>query len=124
MTALPEYVYMLAEDLFRVGNSSTPRLNHVRPQDIDRFERNGITMVRSNGKGISLLSEKGLARLRGGGWLWKISRTTSLPSGLAISADPGNPGHFLLCPSVDMTVARYHALLSELALRCEKVRKA
>jgi len=48
-----------------------------------------------------------------------------MPQGLAINPDPdpAKRGHFLLCPVSDMTMDRYRALLSELALRCERTQK-
>ena len=52
-----EHLYMLAEDLYRLGNASSPRLDNVRDRDVETYDRNGIMMVRSNGKGISLLNQ-------------------------------------------------------------------
>ena len=50
-----------------------------------------------------------------------------MPQGLAVTPDPDldprKRGHFLLCPVSDMTMDKYRALLSELALRCERIRK-
>lgn len=121
----PEYLYLVAEDLYRLGNASAARLDHVRSQDVDLFEQNGVPMVRSNGKGISLLTEARMARVRGGGWVWKIPRQAQLVEGLAISpdADPTNTGHLLLCPRRDMPLAQYQALLAEMGGRCERIRK-
>ena len=60
----PPYLYMLDEDLYRIGNAASPKLAHVRThKDVDTYERNGIVMVRSNGGGISLITEERLQLL-------------------------------------------------------------
>ncbi len=124
-TETPQYLYLLADDLYRVGNSEKPRLENVRPNDIQTYERNGLQMVRANGRGISLGTEQYLSALNVTGWLWKIPAKTALPLGLVIvpDPDPRKGGHFLLCPNSDMTMDKYKGLLSELALHCERIRK-
>ena len=52
----PLLLYMLSEDLYRLGNSTSPKLQNVRGDDVNTYERNGVVMVRANGKGISLIS--------------------------------------------------------------------
>lgn len=52
-TPLP-YLYLIAEDLYRLGNAEKPRLDHVRPADVDTYDRNGILMIRATGLGVSL----------------------------------------------------------------------
>jgi hypothetical protein len=39
------------------SDSTSPRLDHVRANDVDLYELNGGAHVRANGKGISLLTE-------------------------------------------------------------------
>ncbi len=114
-----EYLYLAQEDLYRFGNSTNPRLDHIRPEDVVVYERNGVSFVQATGVGISLLTEAGAARRSG--WLWRIPKNTSLPSGLALNHNTA--AHYFLCPVADMTMDKYRALLSELALRCERVRK-
>jgi hypothetical protein len=41
----------------------SPRLDNVRTNDVDVYERNGVMHVRANGKGISLLTEQERRRL-------------------------------------------------------------
>lgn len=118
-TAPTDYLYLSQDDLYRFGNSISPRLDHVRSNDVDLYENNGIVLVRANGKGISLLSEEEARRKPG--WLWLIPRNTPMPVGLALN--PDRPGHFALCPVSDMTVDRSRTLLSELAVCCQRVRK-
>jgi hypothetical protein len=123
VTRVPDdipFLYLSQADLFRLGNASTPKLDNVREVDVELFERNGIQMVRANGKGISLFTEAGIARLKGG-WLWKIPHGTPMPSGVALFNNHGT--HYVICPIADMTLDGYKALLSNLALRCERVRK-
>jgi len=124
-TAPPQYLYLLAEDLYRLGNSKDPRLENVRPADVDIYERNGILMVRATGLGVSLSTLEYLQSLGMTGWVWKVPTSAALPTGLALRPDP-NPrkqGHYFLCPASDMTMDKYKSLLSELALRCERTRK-
>ena len=118
-STLGDFLYLSKDDLYRFGNSNSPRLDNVRGQDVDLFDVNEISHVRANGKGISLLTEEEAARRPG--WLWKISKNTVMPPGLALHHD--RPGHFSICPTTNMAVDRYKALLSELAVHCQKVRK-
>jgi hypothetical protein len=74
-------LYMAEEDLYRLGSSISPRLDHFRPQDVDTYQRNGIMMVCANGKGISLITETRLSQAKPGSWLWK------LPKRLAVSCE-------------------------------------
>ena len=116
---------MLDEDLYRLGNATSPKLDNVRPQDVDTYEHNGILIVRANGRGVSLGTQQYLEKLPLSGWLWKIPATVVMPQGLLLHPDP-NPakmGHFFLCPDSDMTMDKYRALLSELDLRCERTHK-
>jgi hypothetical protein len=121
----PQYVYLLDEDLYRLGNATSSRLDNVRSVDVNTFQQNGILMVRANGKGISVGTKEYLEKLQLSGWLWKIPTTTTIPADLLLNPDPDptKQGHFFLCPNSDMTMDRYRALLSELALRCERTQK-
>jgi hypothetical protein len=112
-------LYLSQEDLYRFGNSTSPRLDHLRAHDVDLYELDGIAHVRANGKGISLITEREAASKPG--WLWLIPRNTPMPSGLALN--PDRPGHFSLCPVSDMTIDRFCALLSELAVLSQRMRK-
>ena len=124
-TQIPDdvpYLYLFQVDLFRVGNSESPRIDRVRAnKDVDVYEQNGILMVRANGKGISLFTEEAIKQTRFEGWAWKIPRGTPLPSGLGLFND--HPGHFMICPVNNMLVDEYKALLSKIALACERVMK-
>ena len=115
-------LYMAEEDLYRLGNFTSSRLDHVRSgKDVTTYDRNGVIYVRANGKGISLLTEK-RANTFTGSWLWKIPAGTRLPNGLVLNHDA--PEHYALCPKTDMSVEAYRALLLEVAVLCVRTRKA
>jgi hypothetical protein len=132
-TATPRYLSLLDEDLYRLGSATSPKLHHARPgKDIGTYERNGIVMVRANGQGISLITEDRFERERTrhtGCYLWKLPANFPMPSGLALVPDirdlrPGQePDPLPLCPQSDMPFSEYVALLSELALKLERVQK-
>ena len=110
------------EDLYRLGNSTSSRLDHVREEtDVQTYERNGVKFVRATSEGISLLSEERAALVKRGGWLWKLPARLPLPIGLVLNND--RPGHFALCPASDMTIDEYRTLLSKVAGHCERIKR-
>lgn len=116
------YLYLTEIDLIRVGNKDSPRLDHVREaKDTDVYLRNGISMVVSNGKGVCLFTEEELAKRSFSGWVWKMPRNTTMPTGLGIYSD--HSGHFMICPRFDMPLDQYKGLLSQLAVTCQRMRK-
>jgi hypothetical protein len=118
---VPDDVYFVASDLFRLGNATSPRLDHVRTKDVDIYQiEAGELMVRANRKGISLLTERRLSTFVGG-WIWKLPKGTELPAGLILRQD--RPDHYMLCPASDMNVNEYRELLANLAVFCERIRK-
>ena len=64
----PKEFFILPEELFRLGNSSSPRLSNVRSRDVDTIEINGITVIRANGKGISVFDKAGINESPMTGW--------------------------------------------------------
>lgn len=56
----PKEFFILPEEPFRLGNSDSPRLCNVRSRDIDTVKINGITVIRANGKGISIFDKTGI----------------------------------------------------------------
>ena len=117
-----EDLYFAPEDLFRLGNSTDPRLTNVRrPKDIDTMELNGILMVVSNGKGVSLSTKERIEKTPMSGWVWKITRGTSMPQGLKLIND--RKGHYSICPNMNMPLDEFKGLLSKLAVKCQKVFK-
>lgn len=117
-----EDLFFAPEDLYRLGNSSSPRLTNIRrPKDVDTMEINGITVVIANGKGISLFTKDRIDKVQMSGWVWKISRGTQVPIGLRLLND--RPGHYSICPVTNMPLDEFIGLLSKLALTCHKVFK-
>lgn len=125
--------YFLTEfDIFRLGNSSSPRLDHVRvPKDIATHFVGPIEHVQPGLAGVSMMNEEGLqkrmalARKAGSsvGHVWRISRATPLPHGLVLREDPRDRSHLLLCPAESMPLDKLRGLLLELAARCVYVGK-
>ncbi|WP_225073842.1 hypothetical protein [Desulfuromonas sp. CSMB_57] len=113
-------LFLAPEDLFRLGNATSPRLTHVRrPKDIDTIEINGITAVVANGKGVSLATRDRLDKTPVAGWVWMIAKGTHLPIGLKLIND--RPGHYSVCPQHNMTLDEFVDLLSKLTMKCQKV---
>ena len=117
----PKEFYIIPEDVYRVGNSSGPRMNKIRSREIDTYEMNGILMIRANNKGISLYDANGLEEAGLTGWAWKFSVNTAIPHGLRIFND--FLGHFMIVPVKDMPVTKYKGLLEDLALCARKAFK-
>lgn len=53
--------YIVPEEIFRLGNSTSPRLGNIRPKDVNTTTINGITIIITNGKGISVFDKEGKA---------------------------------------------------------------
>ena len=116
------FLYLAEVDLFRVGTAESPRLDKVREnKDVDLYDRNGVTVIRANGRGIALFTEEEIRRTRFNGWVWKIPHGTPMPSGLGLYSDHAN--HYMICPIKDMPVNEYKELLSAIASKCERVMK-
>ena len=108
-------------DLFRMGNASGPRLDAVRPRDVDivdhRFS-DGSTkqMVRSEG-GISTFDAVN-PRLKGDKW-WRIPAGTELPDSIHVVMDRRDPrtkiAHYSLRPARYMPLLEFIEGLRELA---------
>jgi len=118
-----EILYFLPEDLYRIGNSSSPLMTKIRAGEITLMEINGITTIVANNKGISLFSERGLTLAPLTGWVYELKRGTPIPSELHLYKDPLLEGHYMLCPLRNMPVRKYAGLLDEIAVHCYKVFK-
>ncbi len=118
---LPREFYIFPEDLYRVGNSSGPRLDRIRPDEVDSIEINGIRVIFANNRGISLFTDAGIRLGSVSGWAWKIGKTTPIPLGLKLHQD--TPEHYMLCPIRQMPLDEYKGLLSRLLVHCKKVFK-
>jgi hypothetical protein len=67
-----EKLYVSQEDLYRVGNSTSPQMTKLRVGEITIRGMNGIKMVVADGKGISLYNKSGLDKSSLSGWIWEI----------------------------------------------------
>lgn len=113
--------FILPEELFRLGNSSSPRLSNVRSRDVDTIEINGITVIRANGKGISVFDKAGINESPMTGWVWRFPPNTQPPVGLKLVQD--KPHHYCIAPAQNMPIDKYKGLLEEMALKATRVFK-
>lgn len=107
-------------DLYRFGNSSSPKLDGVRAfKDVMVMKNNGIEMVVANGNGVSLSSPFDSKKRN----TWKLSKNTPIPTGLRLVKDLrlGRGDHFMIAPISNMPFTKYIGLLQELAVSCKKV---
>jgi hypothetical protein len=109
-------------DLFRMGNASGPRLDNVRPQDVDFMDENlpngeVVRMVHPRG-GISTFD--GVNPRLPGKW-WRIPAGTMLPDSIRIVRDQHVPGtqltHYSLRPARYMTLLEFVGGLQNLATK-------
>ncbi len=122
---MPEFLYIeeadfILLDLYRFGNATRPRLDHVRAfKDVAVKKVSGIEIVIANGNGVSLSSSFDPQKRN----TWKLERNTPIPSGLRLVQDlrPGRNDHFMIAPTSDMPFIKYIGLLQELAVHCKKV---
>jgi hypothetical protein len=117
----PKEFFILPEELFRLGNSSSPRLSNVRSRDVDTIEINGITVIRANGKGISVFDKAGINESPMTGWVWRFPPNTQPPVGLKLVQD--KPHHYCIAPAQNMPIDKYKGLLEEMALKATRVFK-
>jgi hypothetical protein len=113
--------YVIPEEIFRLGNSNSPRLSNVRPRDINITEINGITIVIANGKGISVFDKEGINESPMSGWVWRFYPNTPFPLGLKLVQDKAH--HYCIAPISNMPLSKYKGLLEEMAINAERVYK-
>lgn len=118
-----EKLFLTEEDLYRVGNSSSPQLTKLRIGEITIVDLDGIKVIIADGKGISLYNESGLKKSSLTGWIWELNKGTVLPLGLYLQKDPdpNNEGHYFVCPMQNMPVNAYVGLLEQMAMHCNKI---
>jgi hypothetical protein len=68
-----EKLYLAPEDLYRLGNATSPLMTRMRPGEVDIVAINGINTIVANRKGVSLYNKTGLALAPLKGWVWEIS---------------------------------------------------
>ena len=121
--SISEVLYLAPETLYRIGNATSPLLTKLRPHEIDIAPVNGVPTIIANGKGVSLYNKKGLDLAPLSGWVWEIKVTTAFPIGLKLDSDDSPEGHYTLCPTQNISVHEFVALLERVVIHCQKVFK-
>lgn len=111
--------YIFPEEVYRVGNSTSPRMSALRVGEINIYELKGVKMVIANGKGISVFTLKGLKEEGLTGFAWKFTKNTVIEPGLKL-VDDDKPEHYVLAPIRNMPLDEYKGLLEKMGLKCEK----
>ncbi|WP_062270592.1 hypothetical protein [Endozoicomonas arenosclerae] len=117
----PKEFYILPEELFRLGNSSSPKLSNVRSRDVDVTVVNGIKVIIANGKGISVFDAEGISKSPMSGWVWRFPSGCTPPVGLKMVQD--KPHHYCIAPTCNMPLGKYVGLLEEMAMKATRVYK-
>ncbi|MCH9691015.1 MAG: hypothetical protein K0U59_02945 [Gammaproteobacteria bacterium] len=118
-----EKLYIAPEQLYRIGNNSSPQTTKLRLNELSMYEMNGIKHVRADGRGISLFNKEGLDAIALSGWVWEIDQGAQFPPGLKLIRDNQPLGHYTLTPTHNMLLSEYVSLLEKVALRCKKLFK-
>lgn len=88
---------------------------------MDTIEINGITVIRANGKGISVFDRAGINESPMTGWVWRFPPNTQPPVGLKLVQD--KPHHYCIAPAQNMPIDKYKGLLEEMALKATRIFK-
>ncbi len=92
-------------DLYRMGNATSARLDHVRPIDVEHTVVAGVDWVRAGTGGVSTFSVPAPGK---GRW-WKLAAGYDYGTLLLVWNDVGN--HWSWEPSIDMPLSDYRSLL-------------
>jgi len=96
-------------DLYRAGNSTGPRMDHVRPnRDIVVIRRNGVDWVNPQQGGVSTQESIYWPARH---W-WRIAQGTPFTDLLGVRKDHGN--HWVWEPAQGTELAEYVRLLATL----------
>jgi hypothetical protein len=93
-------------DLYRMGNATSARLDHVRPDDIAHFTSDGVVWVRAGTGGVSTFDA---TEKRRGRWWWLAAGYEDGPR-LLVWNDHG--GHWSWEPVHDMPLDDYRVELA------------
>jgi hypothetical protein len=107
-------------DLYRFGNSSSPRFDHIRPlKDAQIHDRNGIKYIVADGNGVSAFSSVPTGKRN----TWKIKKGTPLPHGVKLVVDKriGHENHYMLAPLQTMKLSEFHALMDKIREFAQKI---
>lgn len=100
--------------LYRKGNANSPRMDNVRPQDVETYDENNQVWVVANSGGISTFANQGTGK----NW-WKLDRGTTIPDELKLVNDYGN--HWSWEPGYTMRMDEYKAALRLIGASLYKV---
>jgi hypothetical protein len=99
-----------AVTIYRNGNTTTPRLDNVRPIDVETYDLHGVEWVRARVRGISCFDAT--AGIHGKNW-WDLPANSAIEPGLHLANDNDPPGHWAFQPDVDMTLAAFTQALRD-----------
>jgi hypothetical protein len=111
--------FIIPEDVFRVGNANSPRMNFPRASEVDLTEINGVKIVIANGRGVSLYTKEELEATTLTGWIWKFRANTPIPFELKLVND--KQGHYCVAPTMNMPVDLYKGFLEKMGMYAERV---
>jgi hypothetical protein len=95
-------------DIYRRGNQTSPRMDHVRvPADVTNFMQNGVEWVQGRSGGISTFSS---ATPQGTGRIWHLPKGTTYSDELFLVNDQGD--HWSWEPAHDMEMADFRGFLA------------
>lgn len=100
-------------DLYRFGNSKSPRFDHLRPNKDARIQdRAGIKYIIADGNGISAFSSVPQGKKN----TWKLPKGTLLPNGVKLVIDkrPHHETHYMLAPERTMKLSEFHSLMDQI----------
>jgi hypothetical protein len=103
-------------DLYRAGNKTGPRFDHIRDGEISTEIRDGIEFALAGTGGASTLESPVSVR---GTW-WRLPAGTKYDDGV-LRVRNDYPGHWSWEPAHDMPVAEYQAALRNAAAKFVRV---
>jgi hypothetical protein len=106
--ASPAFAGTTPVDLFRSGNTTSPRMDNVRVQDITQVTLDGVVYVKPATGGISTSTTAASLSPT----VWKIPKGTSFPDTIRLNND--KPGHYAWEPASQMKLTDFTSLMSAL----------
>lgn len=95
----------LVKDLYRSGNSTTPRMDNVRTTDVTIFQQGGVDWVRGKQGGVSTTSVLPTDQKN---W-WKVPKGTVVSNDIYVVNDHDN--HWAWAPARNMPLADFVRLM-------------
>jgi hypothetical protein len=119
MSIVTQDFRVFPEEVYRVGNSTSPRMSALRVGEVLTYELRGVRMVVANGKGISVFTLKGLKEEGLTGFAWKFDRNTPVEPG-PVLIDNEKPEYCVLAPARNRPLGEYKGLLEKMGPKCAK----